>query len=75
MACAILISFAFAIWGKGVIGRNRRRGGVNLGFGFGGGEKTNGVATMGGGAPGYFHLDGKDSLIGNGATNTNGKVD
>ena len=41
----------------------------------GSGKKANGVATMGGGAPGYFHLDGKDSLIGNGIVNASGKVD
>ena len=66
---------ALALWGKGVIGRNRRRGGIRLGLGLGNGEKTNGATTMGGNAAGYFHLDGKEGLLGNGVPNANGKVD
>ena len=75
ISCIVLILLASAIWGKGVIGRHRRRGGLNRGLGLVSGEKTNGIATVGGGAPGYFHLDSKENLIGNGTTNANGKVD
>ena len=66
---------ALALWGKGVVGRNRRRGGIKLGLGLGNAEKPNGTTMMGGSAPGYFHLDGKEGLLGNGVPNANGKVD
>lgn len=75
LACIIVVILVLAFWGKGVIGRNRRRGGIRLGLGSGNVEKTNGATTVGGNAPGFFHVDGKEGLLGNGTPNVNGKVD
>ena len=68
VSCTVIILLSLAIWGKGVIVRSKRRGGLSLGT-------SNGSVSGAGNGPGYFHLDVKEGLLGTVTGNANGKFD